>query len=58
LNKLGAEYPTAVQVSPEAHDTPFNWLSMAPAGFGVVLTVQAVPFHDSASVSWTPELSV
>jgi hypothetical protein len=47
-----------VQVPAEAHATPFSWLSMAPAGFGVVLTVQAIPFHDSASVTWVPELSL
>jgi hypothetical protein len=37
-----------MQLPPEAHDTPFSWVSIAPVGFGVVLICQAVPFHDSA----------
>jgi hypothetical protein len=37
-----------MQLPPEAHDTPFSWVSIAPVGFGVVLIFQAVPFHDSA----------
>jgi hypothetical protein len=40
--------PTAVHAPAGGHDTADNWLYF-PA-FGLVMTDQAVPFHDSASV--------
>jgi len=38
------------------HETPERTLVVASAGFGVVLIDHAVPFHTSASVTFTPEL--
>jgi hypothetical protein len=35
----------------EAHETPRSVLLVAPLGFGVAWTLQAVPFHRSASVT-------
>ena len=40
----------------ELHDTPDNWLAVAPAGLGVVRRVHAVPSHASANV-WVPDPS-
>jgi hypothetical protein len=47
-----------VQADEDEHETPFSNASCAPAGFGVDCTVHFVPFHCSASVTTTPELSV
>ena len=43
--------PTAVQAVAVLHDTPASFVTIAPAGLGVACTVQAVPFHTSASVT-------
>jgi hypothetical protein len=43
--------PTAVQALVDAHDTPSNSLSVAPAGFGVFWITHLVPFQRSANVS-------
>ncbi len=40
--------PTAAQARADVHDTPYRPPLVPPAGFGAVLTVQAVPFHTSA----------
>jgi hypothetical protein len=45
------EEPTAIHAVAELHDTPASFVTIAPAGSGVACTVQAVPFHTSASVT-------
>lgn len=49
------EYPTAVQIDEEAHDTPCRSLTLAPAALGVRSTVQVLPSHRSAKVAPTLE---
>jgi hypothetical protein len=46
--------PTAMQNVAEVQETPASELSVAPGGLGVFKTDQAVPFHDSASVTPAP----
>jgi hypothetical protein len=43
--------PTAIHAVAEVHDTPASFVTIAPAGLGVACTVQAAPFHTSASVT-------
>src|SRR5580700_2089616 len=50
------EYPTAMQNVAEAQETPVRMLDCAPCGLGVRCTVQAEPFHASASVTPAPAL--
>ena len=50
--------PTASQLVGLTHDTPDSKLVSAPGGLGVTCTPQAAPFHTSANVTATPELSV
>jgi hypothetical protein len=45
------EYPTAVQIDDEGHDTPCSALTRAPTGFGVGWSVQVSPSHRSAKVA-------
>ena len=49
--------PTAVHALAALHETPWSVATVVPEGLGVVLTVQLVPFHRSASVLFgsTPE---
>src|SRR5262249_38210437 len=42
--------PTAMQALAALHDTAKRPLPVAPLGFGLVLTIQAVPFHFSVRV--------
>ena len=51
------EYPTAMQNVAEVQETPVSVLDWAPCGLGVRCTVQAEPFHASASVTPAPALS-
>jgi hypothetical protein len=44
-----AKPPAAVQAVAALHDTPVKVANVAPAGLGVVLIVQVVPFHCSAN---------
>src|SRR6266581_3193258 len=55
LPELAIDAPTAVQDEVEVHDTPFRTLNCAPAGWGLRWIRQVVPFHRSATVTWTPE---
>jgi hypothetical protein len=48
------EYPTAVQVVPEAHATPIS--SLEPAGLGVAWVRHEEPSQRSARVLTAPEL--
>jgi len=56
--ELSKEAPTAVQAEADEHDTLFRNANCDPDGFGVDFTVHVAPFHRSASVTPTPELSV
>jgi hypothetical protein len=38
------------------HDTDSSRVELAPGGAGAGTTVHAVPFHDSISGRWVPEL--
>jgi hypothetical protein len=51
------EVPTAVQVPAAGHATANKVLDEDPAGFGVGWMRQSRPFHRSASVSCTPDLT-
>jgi hypothetical protein len=57
---LPLESPTAVQALGEVHDTAYSLLLgwWASFGLGEGWMLQAVPFHASARVTWSPALSV
>ena len=55
--ELSSEPPTAMHLVEEVHDTPSKVLTCAPEGLGVVSMDQEVPFHTSARLNWTFELS-
>ena len=57
LPELSSEPPTAMHLVEEVHDTPSRVLACAPEGLGVVSMDQEVPFHSSARLNWTSELS-
>lgn len=46
---LGKSSPTATQAVVERQETPFRTPTVVPAGSGVVIRVQLVPFHTSAN---------
>jgi hypothetical protein len=50
--------PMAVHALAELHDTPDSRLDGAPAGLGVVWTLQLDPFQRSANVTCVPLLLV
>jgi hypothetical protein len=45
------ENPTAVQADEEAHDAACKLLTRAPAGSGMLSTLQSLPSHRSARVT-------
>jgi hypothetical protein len=49
------EFPTAMQSEAEMHDTPLSNTTVEPAGLGVDLIFQRLPFHLSANARTTPE---
>jgi hypothetical protein len=51
-------YPAAVQAVLDVHDTPPNWLFVAPAGLRVLWIAQLSPFRRSANVTVVPGLMV
>jgi hypothetical protein len=58
LLELSSELPTARHLLADAHDTPAKALAVAPEGLGVVWMDHEVPFHASARLTSTPELSL
>jgi hypothetical protein len=57
-NEPWSDAPTASQAVDDVHAIPERKLNCAPDGLGVGCRVQVAPFQDSASVTFTPELSV
>src|SRR5262249_30734207 len=49
---------TAMQNEGEAQETPASVMPRVPGGFGILRTDHAVPFHRSASVTWSPARSI
>ena len=58
LPAASKDRPTAVQSVAEPQKTPTRAVFVAPAGLSVVSIFQAVPFHDSASVTTLPAVFV
>jgi hypothetical protein len=54
---LSEYWPAAVQALAEVQDTPENTFELMSVGLGVVWVAQDVPFHRSAKVTTSPELS-
>jgi hypothetical protein len=51
---LSTKSPMAMQAVLDAHDTPWKVLCVAPAGWGMVWSAQAVPFQRSAKLTAGP----